>query len=131
MRVTVYTTKKDLVEGHVHKDYTDYDAVKDDPWFVFMRGGKARFLGEFGKAFLPKYVLSLTCPKEAVRFYFNDPRCKELVLGVLDDEEYYTSLKHIVESSANQKITLLEHPRLGENLKSYFPTTGSLASALE
>ena len=34
MSITIYTTKKDLAEGHVHKDYTGYDEVKNDPGFV-------------------------------------------------------------------------------------------------
>ncbi len=53
MRITVYTTKKDLEEGRVHKDNINYDEVKNDPRFVSWRVVKQNTSVSSKKRFYP------------------------------------------------------------------------------
>ena len=78
--------------------------MRNGSGLVFKEEGKAKFVREglFRRLYLTTYRYKGVCHD-----LFNDPQWKELVLRVLDDEIYYTSLKDIVGRSSNRNITLL------------------------
>ena len=62
---------------------------------------------------------------------FNYPRCKELILGVIDDAIYYTSRKDIGGVLRTERLRCWDHMNLGEPHQSHLATTGFLTPALE